>query len=342
MHQQRTFIIAEAGSNHNRDLITAINLIGAAAHAGCDAVKFQLFTGTKLYAVNTPGFAGYKDLRSLMSSIELPRPWLHALFVACNDNGVEFMATPFDEDAIDCLVSLGVKKIKIAGFEALDARFVRLVASTGLPIIFSAGIGSSTRSVLKTIELIREEKNLSQITVLHCNHAYPTPLADVNLGTITHLKNLACDRLFNVGYSDHTTGIFVPPVAVGVGATMIEKHFTLNRSLHGPDHKFAIEPDELSLMVENIRRVEMLLSKRTLTITQSELVYEQALRSIVALRDIDADERISNMNITTSRPFIKEAIDARHWDTIVDGNHFAKRKLYAQNVVLLHDIETRK
>ena len=172
----KTFVIAEAGANHDRDRKKASRLIKVAAASGATAIKFQLYKSSSLYVKNTGDIGKFKNVSNLIRSIELPREWLHDLVKECDDNGVEFMCTPFDEDAINALVSVGVKRMKIAAFEATDVKFVEKVAATNLPIIFSAGVGSTLDSVKKTIEIIRHNNN-KEICVLHCNSSYPNPIS---------------------------------------------------------------------------------------------------------------------------------------------------------------------
>ena len=184
----KTFIIAEAGANHNKDWDTAIKLIDIAYESGADAVKFQTYSSNTLYASNTPDFAGNKNINKLIKDIELPREWQKDLKQYCDDKGIEFMSTPFDEQAVGELVSLGIKRLKIAGFEATDPRFVEVVASTGLPIIMSAGIGFDFKYWGKFCEIFKKYNN--HVTLLHCNNAYPTPIEDVCLDSMNSLANL--------------------------------------------------------------------------------------------------------------------------------------------------------
>ena len=187
----KTFVIAEAGANHNRNLDQAKKLIDVAVEAGANAVKFQTYSSNTLYSKNTPNFAGYKDINNLIKSIELPREWKTVLYQYCNDSGIEFMSTPFDEKAVSELVEIGVKRLKIAGFESTDPRFVKMVASSQLPIIVSAGIGSNLNSIQNIIDWITEVNPNPEITILHCNNAYPTPDSDINLTHIGKiLKNI--------------------------------------------------------------------------------------------------------------------------------------------------------
>ena len=268
-----TFIVAEAGANHNRDWDLAIQLIDAAVAAKCNAVKFQTYSSETLYSKNTPDFANYKNLPELIKSIELPRDWQSELKSYCDDSGIEFMSSPFDEKAVDDLYNLGVKRLKIAGFEATDPRFVRYAASTKLPLIITAGIGADISVMRKIVSWVLDENSDADLTFLHGNNAYPTPFQDINLGQISEIKNTIFDCKVKVGISDHTLGILTPPVAVALGAEVVEKHYTLSRSLKGPDHPFAIEPNELTEMVANIRTIESALGKKD-RFTESEKSFD--------------------------------------------------------------------
>jgi N,N'-diacetyllegionaminate synthase len=325
----KTFVIAEAGANHNKDWRLAKKLIYAAASAGASAVKFQNYTSNKLYSKHTPDFGAYKDIPELISSIEMPSEWCKELKKICEDCDLEFLSTPFDEEAVELLYNLGVKRLKIAAFESSDQRLVRCVAQTKLPIIFSAGIGSSLQSIKKTITTIREENNEAEITVLHCNSSYPTPVKDINLGQMLLIKN-EFESVATIGISDHTEGILIPPVAVALGARVVEKHFTLSRQLKGPDHPFAIEPDELYNMCRNIVDVESSFgTKQGSDLTESESKNEMsfALRSLVAKRKIAIGETLTEQNVTTKRPYISGNISAKDYYTIVDGKHVSLREI---------------
>ena len=186
------------------------------------------------------------------------------------------MSTPFDESAVEQLVSIGVKRLKIAGFESTDPRFVRMVASAGLPIIISAGIGSNILSINNIIKWIKQENENPDITVLHCNNAYPTPDEDINLNRIGSMINKYPD--IKVGLSGHTTGIIAPALAVAKGAQCIEKHFTISRRLPGPDHPFALEPEELTSMINNIRVAEKMCIDTNFLFTKSEDKFFKGMR----------------------------------------------------------------
>jgi len=333
----KTFVIAEAGSNHNNDYETALKLIDAATSAGCDAVKFQIFSSNNLYAKNTPDFAGYKNINELIESIEIPRDWISGLKTYCDHKNIEFMATPFDEEAVDQLCELDIKRIKIAGFEATDPRFVKYVAATGKPLIVTAGIGCDIKMINQILDWICEESDSRDITILHGNHAYPTPIKDINLGQLNVLKKQFEWDLkywdFKLGLSDHTEGIFIPPLAVAMGASIIEKHFTLDRTMDGPDHAFAIEPNELTEMVKNIRLVEKTLSTKQGSFTESEEKFKKAMRSVVAKKSIKKGEVFDNNNITTKRPYVEGSISAK--DFYKHIGKFALNDIKDDEIVLL-------
>jgi len=330
----KTFIIAEAGANHNRDLSMAMKLIDVAVDSKVDAIKFQTYSSETLYSKYTPDFAGYKNIPKLMKDIELPRDWQKTLKSKCDDNGIEFMSTPFDERAVNELFDLGVKRFKIAGFEATDPRFVKYVATTGLPLIISLGIGSDLNTMFNIQRLIYDLDDVidvhmgiydfsdeQKITFLHCNNAYPTPFEDINLGQMRSMLGF-CDnhKWFentDIGLSDHTEGILIPPVAVSLGAKVIEKHFTLNRELSGPDHPFAIEPDELKDMVKNIRLVESSMGEKKTRYTDSEVGFSMARRSVVVKEDIPMGSVLTEDNITTKRPLLKNSISAEKYFDII-------------------------
>ena len=323
----KTFIIAEAGANHDRNKSQAFRLIDEAVNAGADAVKFQTYSADTLYSKYTPNFAGYKDIPKLIKDLELPRDWQKDLKLYCDDNGIEFMSTPFDEKAVDELHSLGVKRLKIAGFECTDPRLVKYIASTGLPLIISLGIGTNLDTLFQIQRWILDVDDVEEvhlgtydfsnnphITYLHCNNAYPTPFKDINLRTMEQIKNyIETHRWFvnsEIGLSDHTEGILTPPVAVAMGAKVIEKHYTIDRTLSGPDHPFAIEPNELKDMVKNIRLVETMLNTKDTEYTESEQGFSMARRSVVTKVDLKVGDILTEDNITTKRPLLEDSIPA--------------------------------
>ena len=308
-----TFVIAEAGANHNRDFNQALELINVAKKSGASAVKFQTYSSETLYSKNTPDFAGYKNINQLIKDIELPREWQKDLKQYCDEQNIEFMSTPFDEQAVDELVGLGVKRLKIAGFESTDWRFVDMVASTGLPLIISIGIGFDLREIGHILNIV--EKYNNDLTLLHCNNAYPTPIEDINVNSIYTLKGFK--YVNSVGLSDHTTSTLTPALAVAAGATTIEKHFTLDNNLPGPDHPFALEPNQLKDMIDNIILAETIMGGIKGKYSKSELVFAKARRSIVAKSNIKIGDQLTVDNITTKRPYLEGNVAASEWFNIL-------------------------
>ena len=307
----RTYIIAEAGANHNQDYEKAIKLIDVAKESGANCVKFQTYSSDTLYSKNTPDFAGYKNVNKLIKNIELPREWQPDLKKYCDSKDIHFMSTPFDEKAVEELCDIGVKCMKISGFESCDFRFVEMVASTGLPLIISIGIGFPMPKLYKIFQICKKYDNL--LTLLHCNNAYPTPLEDINLNTIKELNAICA----SVGLSDHTTSVFVPSLAVAVGANVIEKHFTLDKTLDGPDHKFALNPQELKQMVDLIKDTEKCLKNKEGAFTDSEKQFISAKRSIVAKTNIKKGDILTTDNITTKRPYLDGNIPAFEFEYVL-------------------------
>lgn len=309
----KTFIIAEAGANHNRDFKQALSLIDVAVEAGADACKFQTYSSETLYSKNSPDFAGYKNITKLIKDIELPREWQKDLKQYCDEKGIEFMSTPFDEKAVDELVNLGIKRLKIAGFESTDFRFVDMVASSRLPLVISLGIGFEIKYLGRIFDIA--EKYGNDLSFMHCNNAYPTPIEDVGVDIV---KQLSQDTRYKWGLSDHTESPFTPALAVAAGATIIEKHFTLSKHLPGPDHPFALEPNQLKQMVEYIRFAEKASSKKSSNeISNSEKSFTPAMRSVVAKTDIKVGEIFTLDNITTKRPFLENNTPAKDFEYVL-------------------------
>lgn len=328
----KTFIIAEAGANHNRSFEQAISLIDVAKESGADAVKFQTYSSETLYSKFTPDFANYKDLPKLIKDIEIPREWQKDLKQYCDEKGIEFMSTPFDERAVDELVSIGVNRLKIAGFESTDLRFVDMVCSAKLPIIVSIGIGANIK-LIDTILNIAGKYSIDDVTFLHCNNAYPTPPSDVNMNTI---QQMSLDKRYKTGFSDHTISPFTPALAVSAGATVIEKHFTLSKFMKGPDHPFALEPHELKTMVEHIRYAERCMGIKDSNFTESELNFKTAMRSVVASKPIKLGEEFSMDNITTKRPYVDGAVSAYNYFDII--GKISKTSIYTDMQIMEKDV----
>ena len=299
------YVIAEAGSNHNRDLDTARRLIDAAVLAGADAVKFQTYSGRSLYSTRTPSFdylAGLSDQspHELLESLALPRDWQSILAEHCRGQGVEFLSSPFDVEAVEQLDAIGVPAFKIASFELVDLPFLREVGKRGKPVILSTGM--ATLGEIEEAMAAATDGGATEIVLLQCASLYPAPPHIVNLRAMATMK-----AAFGVpvGLSDHTLGIHVAVASVAAGCNMIEKHYTLDRSHPGPDHGFAIEPDELTALVRQLRDVEAALGdgrKNGPTPEESVEMYTKARRSLVAAVSIPAGTRITRDMLTVKRP----------------------------------------
>lgn len=297
---QPCFIIAEAGSNHNGSFRKAKALIDVAAAAGADAVKFQTFRAEKLYLKNA-GQSRYlkikKSIYDIIKEMEMPAAWIGKLAKYCKHKGILFLSTPTDEDCVD-LLDPYVPAYKIASYEMTAVPLVEYIARKKKPVILSTG-AADMAEVREAIRVVRRAGN-DQIVVMQCTASYPAPLDSVNLRTIATMK-----RAFHipVGLSDHSREPDVAPMAaVALGANMIEKHFTLSNRLPGPDHRFAVEPDELERMVQKIRAVEAALgSGRKETLPVEKELRQFARRSIFAVRDIRRGERLTRANIGVLR-----------------------------------------
>jgi N,N'-diacetyllegionaminate synthase len=297
------YVIAEAGANHNRDLGLAKELVDVAAEAGADAVKFQTYTGSGLYSSKTPPFEYLKDDRSpaeILESLALPREWQPDIAGHARSRGISFFSTPFDHEAIDQLAELGVPAMKIASFEIVDLALIRHAASVGVPVIISTGM-ATYGEIEDALGAVGEAGN-GAVALLRCASVYPAPAEIMNLSAMATMRTAFG---VPVGLSDHSTGIAVPIAAASLGAQLIEKHFTLSREMEGPDHPFALEPDELRAMVAGVREAEAALGKGRLE-GPSELeageMYRLGRRSVVAAVGIPSGVIITRDMLTTKRP----------------------------------------
>jgi N-acetylneuraminate synthase/N,N'-diacetyllegionaminate synthase len=294
-----TYIIAEIGSNHNRNMDIAKELIDKAAEAGCDAVKFQTFKAEKLYSKKTPKFS--KDRMKpfdLIKSIELPREWHDELFKYAVGNDLHFLSSPFDYEAADLLDGLGVPAFKVASFEIVDLELLRHIAKKGKPIILSTGL-TDIDEIEEALDAIRSQGN-DDIILLHCNSLYPSPVEIVNLNAI---NTMSATFKIPIGFSDHTMGIHIPVAAVAKGAKVIEKHLTLDRNMKGPDHSFALEPGELKQMVKNVKDAEKAAGSGIKEKSKEEKeMYEKGRRSIIAAIDIPKGTKITREMLIVKRP----------------------------------------
>ncbi len=288
------YVIAEAGANHDRDIDVARRLVDAAAAAGADAVKFQTYSGKTLYSTKTPRFEYLGELgavppHELLEQLALPRDWQPILAAHSRDLGIEFLSSPFDRQAVDELDALDVAALKIASFELVDLTLVEYAASKGRPLILSTGM-ATLGEIEDAIDCARAA-GAPGICLLQCASLYPAPPKVMNLRAI---PTMAAAFGVPVGLSDHTLGTHVAPAAVALGAHLVEKHFTLDRTRRGPDHPFAIEPDELKHMVAHIRDVEAALGdgvKRGPSPEERVEMYGKARRSVVSACAIPAGTR---------------------------------------------------
>lgn len=314
----KVFIIAEAGVNHNGSLETAKRLIDVASEAGADAVKFQTFKAEKLVCKNTRK-AEYQmnttdaseTQYDMLKKLELTDIMHKELMAYCEKRNILFLSTPFDMDSIDYLNGIGITMMKIPSGEITNYPYLKKIAQTHKPVILSTGM-STLEEVREAIEVLN--KNGSEdLTVLHCNTEYPTPFNDVNLEVLHTLR----DELgVNVGYSDHSMGIEIPIAAVAMGATVIEKHFTLDKGMKGPDHKASLEPEELRAMIRAIRNVEKALGSGLKEPSKSEIKNKViARKSIVAMTDIAEGDILTEENLTTKRP--ANGISPMLWEKVI-------------------------
>ena len=292
---QRTFIIAEAGVNHNGDIEIAKKMIDVASAAGADAVKFQTFKAERIVSINAPK-AEYQientnnteSQYQMLKKLEIDKETHLELMEYCREKNIMFLSTPFEIESVHMLVELGKKKV---------------ILSTGM---------SNMQEVKDAVDILRQN-GTEDITVLHCNTQYPTPMEDVNLRAMISMRE---ELEFPVGYSDHTQGIEVPIAAAAMGATVVEKHFTLDKTMEGPDHKASLEPDELSEMVNAIRNIEKALGDGNKNITESEKDNLSIVRkSIVAACRIEKGELFTEKNLTVKRP--GNGISPMKWDEII-------------------------
>ena len=301
-------IIAEAGVNHNGSMLIAKQLVDAAVDAGVDIIKFQTFKADKLVS-KTAKQAEYQKRNigdgedsqyDMLKKLELSEDDHRELITYCQEKGIRFWSTAFDSDSMDFLHTLQLGLWKIPSGEITNYPFLCKIASYGEDVVMSTGM-CEEQDIQNAIDvLLKYGLKKEQITLLHCNTQYPTPYSDVNLNAMSTLKSSFGTK---VGYSDHTQGIEVPIAAVALGATVIEKHFTLDRNLPGPDHKASLEPAELKAMVASIRHIEQALGDGVKRVTDSEKDnISVARKSIVAACTIRKGEELTEDNLTVKRP----------------------------------------
>jgi len=318
---KRTIIIAEAGVNHNGSLAMALRLVREAAAAGADYVKFQTFRAEKLVSASAKKAEyqkkncgdGDDSQLAMLRALELTDSDFFKLSEECQRAGIGFMSTPFDFDSVDLLAQMGMDYWKIPSGEITDLPYLRKIASKGGKAIISTGMSTLAEVEAAVSALEVAGMNRADMIVLHCTTQYPAPPSSVNLRAMDALRGLGCA---GVGYSDHTEGIAVPIAAVALGAVVIEKHFTLDRSLPGPDHQASLTPSELKAMVDAIRLVDEALGSGEKAVADVERPnIAVARKSIVAAREIAPGEIFTEENLTCKRP--GNGLSPMQWDDVI-------------------------
>jgi N,N'-diacetyllegionaminate synthase len=320
LNSTHTIIIAEAGVNHNGSISTAKKMIDVAAEAGADYVKFQTFTAETLVTADAEKAKYQQNLTDnnesqfdMIKKLELDLDAHEELIRYCNEKGIQFLSTAFDLASIDLLQELCIPLFKIPSGEITNLPYLRRIGGIPKPIILSTGMATmkEIRDALKILEESGSPRD--KIIVLHCNTEYPTPMGDVNLKAMLTIRN---ELSVQVGYSDHTLGIEIPVAAVAMGATVIEKHFTLDHNLKGPDHCSSLEPKELKAMVQAIRNIEKAMGDGIKQPSSSETKnIPIARKSIVAAKKIETGEIFSEENLEVKRP--GTGISPMEWDAYI-------------------------
>lgn len=330
----KTLIIAEAGVNHNGDLRLAKRLIDVAAESGADLVKFQTFSAHRI-ATRSAIKADYQmrsgegaeSQREMLGRLELTAGMHEELIEHCAARSIGFFSTGFDIESVDLLWSFGLEHFKIPSGEITNLPYLRHIGQFGRPVILSTGM-STMDEIEAAIAVIEQAGTLrSNITVLHCTSEYPTPMAEVNLRA---MQSIRAALGVAVGYSDHTAGIEVAIAAVALGATVIEKHFTIDRNFSGPDHKASLEPNELKAMIAAIRNIETALGDGIKRLTPGEARNKPVVRkSLVASQAIKSGEVFTPQNITAKRP--GTGISPMRWDEVIGR---AARRNYSSDEMI--------
>lgn len=316
----RVLIIAEAGVNHNGSLDNAFKLVDAAAEAGVDYVKFQTFKADKLvsksakkadYQITNTGNSEDSQLE-MLKQLELSHTDHEKIIAYCKEKGVQFFSTAFDLDSLQYLKNIGLDLVKIPSGEITNLPYLRKAAKLFSKVILSTGMCTMEDIASATQVFVNE--GISDISILHCNTEYPTPMADVNLKA---MLNIADEFKVNIGYSDHTLGIEVPVAAVALGAKIIEKHFTLDKTMEGPDHAASLEPVELKAMVNAIRNIEEAISGSGIKEPSESEKKNMAVarKSLVASQNIKKGEIFTEDNLTVKRP--GNGISPMEWDKVI-------------------------
>lgn len=338
MKQQHVVIIAEAGVNHNGNMENALRLIDAAAKAGVDYIKFQTFKTEDLVSKSAKK-ADYQIKNAenveenqfqMLKKLELNYEQHEQLINYCRQKNIRFFSTAFDFESLEFLHSIGLKMVKIPSGEITNLPYLRKAAALFSEVIISTGMATLSEIEGALNVFLSTGITKDNITILHCNTEYPTPMADVNLKAMLQMRNMFATK---VGYSDHTLGIEVPVAAVALGASVIEKHFTLDKTMKGPDHRASLEPDELKSMVSAIRNIEMAISGSEIKdVTFSELKnITVARKSIVAKTKIKKGDIFSEENITVKRP--GTGLSPMQWDDVL--GQYAKRSFDIDELITI-------
>lgn len=318
MIMKKVFIIAEAGVNHNGSYELAKKLIDAAVDAEADAVKFQTFISEKCICKNASKAIYQKQTTDtdesqleMVKKLELSFEEFSDLKRYCDSKNIMFLSTPFDNDSIDFLNSMGMTIFKIPSGEITNYPYLKRIGSLKKKVILSTGM-STLEEIRKAVKVLKDN-GTTDISILHCNTEYPTPIEDVNLNAVNTLRK---EFKTNVGYSDHTLGIEVPIAAAAIGADIIEKHFTLDKNMQGPDHKASLEPEELKNMIQSIRNIEKAMGNGEKVVSKSEAKnINIARKSIVANCLIKKGEKFTESNLTCKRP--GSGISPMKWNEII-------------------------
>lgn len=322
MEQQHVIVIAEAGVNHNGSMENAFRLIDAAADAGVDYIKFQTFKAENLvsksakkadYQIHNTGNAEENQLQ-MLKKFELSNEQHEQLMDYCRQKNIRFFSTAFDLNSLEYLHTVGLQMVKIPSGEITNLPYLRKAATLFSEVIISTGMATLAEIEDAVKVFLSAGITKDNITILHCNTEYPTPMTDVNLKAMLQIKDVFVTK---VGYSDHTQGIEVPVAAVALGAAVIEKHFTLDKTMDGPDHKASLEPDELKAMVSAIRNIEKAISGSGIKEVSSSERKNMAVarKSIVAKKNIRKGDVFSDENITVKRP--GTGMSPMQWDNII-------------------------
>jgi N-acetylneuraminate synthase/N,N'-diacetyllegionaminate synthase len=334
-------IIAEAGVNHNGDLEKALLLIETAAHAGADYVKFQTFCSEELVSASAD-LADYQKRNmgdsvsqlEMLKKLEIPLEWYPQLIQHCHDLGIKFLSTGFDRDSVQFLLQFNPDFIKIPSGEVTNFDFLQFVGSCGKRVVLSTGMSTMEEVKAAVRVLIESGMSISDLVILHCHTEYPTEFSDVNL---LAMRAIADELGVEVGYSDHTNGIEVSIAAVALGAVLIEKHFTLDKGLEGPDHKASLDPNELNQLVTSIRNVSAAISgtgvKEPTAVERKNILI--ARRSLFAKRNLSSGDIVSKEDLTALRP--GSGISPMSWNRVVGKK--CKRNIQVGEMLNFDDFE---